>query len=546
MNIVKVWLSLSPQNRLASVLSVLATIAALYFLVSVTLKPKTDLLYAGLDPAAAGEIIAKLETMDVAYEVKGNSIYADRTRRDSLRLELARDGLPRQSVVGYELFDDMNSFAMTSDMFDTAYWRAKEGELARTMLAMPSIRSARVHLGTQKTTGFSSGPAAKSASVTISASGGLSSQQAKAIQYLTALSVAGLNPNDVAVIDTAVGVIAGPGVDGELSEGGMGEIERAAQIKQSLLGLLEARVGVGNARVNVSLDIDRNHITTAERTFDPDTRVLKTQTSNEITDSNTGTNGSVTVASNLPEGDAGGGTTSSDRSETSETVTYEISEIVKNTEILPGGIKRLTVAVLVSDIMSRDENGAVVRTPRSDAELEALEELVRVAAGLDETRGDVLTLKSLSFDTPIVGEMVEKPGLLEQFLDRYLWSTLQAGLLAIVVLVLGLFVVRPLLSPRAAEEPEPGLLPMSLDEVKALEEAQAPAAITGETPGDVLRIEDGGAVDASAGEGGAAGGGVAADANDPIAQLKSIASEQTGEAADLLASWLEQDARKAS
>ena len=532
MNIVNVWLNLSMQNRIVSILSVLATVAAFYLLVSVTLKPKTDLLYSGLDPAAAGEIIAKLETMDVVYEVKGNSIYADRTRRDSLRLELARDGLPRQSVVGYELFDDMNSFAMTSDMFDTAYWRAKEGELARTMLAMPSIRSARVHLGTQKTTGFSGGPMAKSASVTLSASGGLSAQQAKAIQYLTALAVSGLNPTDVAVIDTTLGVIAGPGLDGEMSKGGMGELERAAQIKSNLLGLLEARVGVGNARVNVSLDIDRERITTAERSFDPDTRVLKSQTTNEITDSNSGSNGSVTVASNLPEGEAGNNRTSSDRSETSETVTYEISELVKNTEILPGGIKRLTVAVLVSDIMARDDAGNITRTARTDEELESLQDLVSAAAGLDQSRGDVLTLRSMSFDQPIIGDMVEKPGMLAQFLERYLWSMIQAGFLALIILVLGLFVVKPLLSPRSGDNSaEPGLLPMSLTGVDGTAvTGGGTAAIAGQVPGETLRIED----------------QTPGNENDPIEALRSIAADQSDEAADLLASWLENDAQRAS
>ena len=533
MNIISVWLALSPQKRLTSILSVLATVATLYFLVSTTLKPKTDLLYAGLDPAAAGEIIAKLETMDVTYEVKGNAIYADKSRRDSLRLELARDGLPRQSVVGYELFDDMNSFAMTSDMFDTAYWRAKEGELARTLLAMPSIRTARVHLGTQKAKGFSNGPSASSASVTISASGGVSARQAKAIQYLTALSVSGLNPSDVAVIDTVQGVIAGPGLDGEMTKGGLGEIERAAEIKQSLMSLLEARVGIGNARVNVSLDIDREHITTAERSFDPDTRVVKSQTSNEVTDSNSGTNGSVTVASNLPEGEAGGGSNSSDRSETSETVTYEISEIVKNTEILPGGIKRMTVAVLVSDITERNDDGTATRTPRSDAEMLALQELVSTAAGLDETRGDKLTLKSLSFDRPIVADPLEKPSLMAQFVERYLWSTIQAGILAIVVLVLGLFVVRPLLT-QGVSEPVQGLLPMALESAGTIG-SEGQLAIVGQAPSDQLLIE------------GAAGvPGNSAHANDPIEQLKSITSEQTSEAADLLASWLDQDAQAAS
>jgi flagellar M-ring protein FliF len=534
MNAIKVWLTLSPQKRMISILSVVATVAALYFLISTTLKPKLDLLYAGLEPAVSGEIIAKLETMDVAYEVKGDAIYADVNRRDSLRLELAREGLPRQSVVGYELFDSMNSFAMTSDMFDTAYWRAKEGELARTLLAIPNINSARVHLGTQKAKGFTNGPSANSASVTISVSGGLSPQQAKAIQYMTALAVSGLEPDDVAVIDTVRGVVAGPGIDGEMTKGGMGELERAAEIKQNLLSLLEARVGPGNARVNVSLEIDREHIKTAERNFDPDSRVLKSQTTNEMTDTSAGTTGAVTVASNLPEGEAGGGNSTSDRSETTETVTYEISEIVRNSEILPGGIKRMTVAVLVGDVTVINEDGTISRTPRDQDELDALQELVATAAGLEDARGDKLTLKSLSFNQPDTPELIERPGLIQQFMERYLWSTIQAVILGVVILGLGVFVIKPLLLP-VPVEPVQGLLPMDLSS-GGLAAPQASLALGGPDqslgvagPNTPLLIEA---------SGGSQGG---APSDDPIEQLKSITATQTNEAADLLSSWLEAD-----
>ena len=532
------WQNLSPQKQIASALSVLATIGALYLLVSVALKPDTDLLYSGLDPAAAGEVIAKLEALDVIYEVKGNAIYADKSRRDSLRLELARDGLPRQSTVGYELFDNLNSFAMTSDMFDTAYWRAKEGELARTLVAMPAIRTARVHLGAEKAKGFNTSAAARTASVTIASSGGISPAQAKAVQYMTALAVAGLKPADVAVIDTVSGVIAGPGIDDNSHGGGMGEIEQAAQIKQNLISLLEARVGIGNARVSVSLDFGREHSTTAERRFDPDGRVLKSQTSNEVTDSATGTSNNVTVASNLPEGEAGGNQNNSDREETSETVTYEISEIVKNTEILPGGISRMTVAVLLNDIISQDDDGTITRTERSDEEIASLTELVSSASGLNETRGDVMTVRSLPFDVPPLIDGVQGPSLIEQFLDRYLWSTIQALILAGVVLILGLFVVRPLLSPKALENAE-GLSPLSLSGPSAndglsLESQTLPKIGTN----DALALP----YDGNEEKGLTVGDNInAATSEDPIDLLKSTVTEQTQAAADLLAQWLEQD-----
>ena len=531
------WRALSPQKQIASALSVLATIGALFLLTSAALTPETDLLYSGLEPAAAGEVIARLEALDVIYEVKGNAIYADKSRRDSLRLELARDGLPRQSVVGYELFDNLNSFAMTSDMFDTAYWRAKEGELARTLVAMPNVRTARVHLGTQKATGFTKGAAARSGSVTIASSGGISPQQAKAIQYLTALSVSGLNPSDVAVIDTVGGVIAGPGIDDSAMKGGMGEIEQAAQIKADLVSMLEARVGRGNARVSVSLDFEREHSTTAERRFDPDGRVVKSQTTNEVNDSATGTNNSVTVASNLPEGEAGGNQSNAERAETSETVSYEISEIVKNTEVLPGGVKRMTVAVLLNDIITRAEDGTITRSERSAEELTSLEALVASAAGLDEDRGDSLTIRSLAYEVPPLIDGVESPSLFAQFLEQYLWSTVKALILAFVVLILALFVVRPLLSQKPLQD-SGDLMPLSLSGPNAaplLEQENAAGqssqqSITQQVSPPGLEFKDGAAETAAAGL-----------TQDPIDALKASVTDQTQAAADLLAQWLEQD-----
>lgn len=514
----KIWQAMPVQKRVATVLSVVATIAAMYVLVSVTLKPKLDLLYAGLDPAAAGEVIAQLDAVGAVYEVRGNAIYTEIGRRDSLRLELAREGLPRQSVVGYEVFDDVNSFAMTSEMFDTAYWRAKEGELARTLLAWPTIKTARVHLGTRKSSGFSRNAGAQSASVTVSTAAGVSPKQAKAIQYLTALAVSGLEPDDVAVIDTVKGLVAGPGMEPNASEVGTGEIERAANIKRDLLSMLEARVGLGNARVNVSLDIDRQHETTAERSFDPDSRVVKSQTSSEITDTSTGSDGAVTVASNLPEGAAGGGDRTADRNESSETVTYEISELVKNTEKLPGAITRMTVAVLVNDAISFGDDGEVIREPRTEQELQALQDLVSMAAGLNTERGDQLTVKNLSFDVPVAADAVAKPSLLDTFLQRYLWAMVQSVILAVVVLILGLFVVRPLLRPQSGEQ-ELGLLPMSLD-----------------TEGNSMGLP----------AGGPAGHLAAPEPTDPIEVLKAMASEKPEDAADILSKWLGQEEQVAN
>ncbi len=538
MNIINVWLALPLQKRILSIVSAIGTLAFIFLLASVTMKPKMGLLYAGLDQATAGDVIARLDGIGVKYDVRGNAIYTDINRRDALRLELAREGLPKQSIVGYELFDDVNSFAMSSEMFDATYWRAKEGELARTILAMPNIRAARVHLGTQKAAGFSKGPKASSASVTLSTSAGINMEQAKAVQYLTALSVVGLKPEDVAVIDTVRGLIVGPGLNMPPEMGGETDIERAAKLKENLMSILEARVGPGNARVSVSLDLDRTRESLTERTFDPEGRVVKSQQTSDMSDSSAGQNAAVTVASNLPEGAAGGGNNTSDRTEASETVTYEISEILRSREIMPGAIKRMTIAVLVDDQQIISDDGTVSREARSEEELNILSELMASASGLDEERGDSLTVRSLSFNQPAETDFVIKPSVMQQFMDQYLWSTVQALILAAVALILGLFVVRPLLSQTEGGAGGnlndmtgmPDLLPMDLNSgFGTMSADDAFGGNTLEQNMTPLGIE-----------------GPVSDNSDPVDMLNNKASEQVDDAAELLASWLSADAAQAS
>ena len=529
MNFFRVWLGLPVNKRIISAMSIAVTIAAFYALTNIALKPKMEILFGGLEPSAAGEVITKLNALDVAYEIRGNTIYADVSRRDALRLELAKDGLPRQSVVGYELLDELNSFAMTSEMFDSNYWRAKQGELTRTLLTMPYIKSARVHLGMEDAKKRSG---KKTASVTITGVTRLTAEQAKAIQYLTALAVAGLDPDDVSVIDSTYGVLTGPGVSGTAVEGGSGETALETKLKSNLLSLLEARVGSGNARVNLSIDIDRVQEVKTERRFDPDGRVVKTQTSNEMTDSRSGTNGSVTVASNLPEGGGAGGTEESERSEVNETTTYEISEIVSTTEKQAGAIKRMTLAVLVSDLSELGEDGTPVVTPRSNQELADLRELISSAVGIDEQRGDQLTIKSMPFDQPATLPLIETPGLMSQFLERYLWSIIQALLLSITVLVLGLFVVRPMFSSTRQGSNRDELQPMELgfdggDTLAAAGGLPALEALPG--------MDDGGGM-------GFAGNVMSMDdyEEDPLDNLRIAAADTPSEAADVLSSWLDE------
>lgn len=419
------------------------------------------LLYSGLDPATAGEVIGALEQMNVTSEVRGDAIYVVEDARDRVRLSLAREGLPRQGQAGYELLDEISGFSATSDMFDAAFWRAKEGELARTILAAPGVRAARVHIAVPSRRPFARTNAEVTASVTVTMSGGaLSQAQAKSIRYLVALAVSGLEPEQVAVIDSRQGIVLAPGTNGSIQDADTAAVEREAKLKADIEQLIAARVGRDRARVSVTVETDREAETVVENIIQPESRVTVHSDSEEISDTSTGQNGAVTVASNLPDGDAAnGGKRESARSETRERVNYDYSEVRRERIRQAGAIRRVSVAVLVDGMVTEDASGTPQWQPRPEEELAALRDLVKAAIGFDEDRGDIVTVDSMAFQpdaTP--GELVELSPI-SRFLERNAITLIQIGALALVSLVLALTVVRPLLMRRPEDAEDLMALP---------------------------------------------------------------------------------------
>ena len=201
----ELWDGLDGRRRLIAALSLVAIVAAVLGISRVATEPSMAMLYSGLDANAAGEVVAELEAEGVAFEVDGAAILVDAAARDRIRMQLAAKGLPAGGPAGYEILDTLTGFGTTSQMFDAAYWRAKEGELARTVTGSPNVRAARVHLANPVSQPFSRTPAG-SASVTVTmARGTLDRGQAEAIRYLVSSAVAGISPDAVAVMDAAQG-----------------------------------------------------------------------------------------------------------------------------------------------------------------------------------------------------------------------------------------------------------------------------------------------------------------------------------------------------
>ncbi len=459
------------------------------------------LLFAGLEPAASGEVIAALEQQGVPYEVRGPAVYVPSPQRDVLRMTLASEGLPQTAGQGYELLDSLTGFGTTAQMFDAAYLRAKEGELARTILASPGIRAARVHISVPVARPFAR-DSGTTAAVTVTASAALAPAQVEALRFLVASAVSGLKPEDVAVIDSERGLIP---QDGVLMPDGS---DRAEMLQARAERLLAARVGSGNAVVEITVDTVTESESIVERRLDPEGRVaISSETEETTAQSNDSGDGAVTVASNLPDGDAAGGTnTSSTQESTNRTLTnYDVSETSREIIRAPGDIRRLTVAILVNDIATTDENGVVQVEARAEEELTALRELVASAVGFDESRGDVITIRSMPFEPlPDLGTEAAVVGL-----PFDVMSLVRLGVLAIVALVLGLFVVRPILAPaRTASVPAP--------------DSGLPALPDFAVVGPPMDLPDG-----------------QVEVIDPVSRIRKLIDERKDESARLLQSWIE-------
>lgn len=523
---------MSLNRRIIVIGATVAMFLAVTSLSRMASTPGMALLYAGLDGSSAGEVVRALEQRGVDYEVSGDSIRVDASQRDVLRMTLAAEGLPATGSAGYELLDGLSGFGTTSQMFDAAYWRAKEGELARTIISVPAIRAARVHLAQMPSQPFQK-DRRPTASVTVtSASGSLSAQQANALRHLISSSVPGMQPADVAVIDTVAGLI--PSSD-QGTNPAMGGDQRAAELKRNIERLLAARVGPGRAVVEVSVEVETQRESVVERRFDPQGRVAISSDTTERKNSSTQADGQVTVASNLPQGNAtAGGQGRSDDSETNEKINYEVSETKREILRAPGALLRITVAVLIDGQSVEAADGTSSLQPRSEEELAVLRELVTAAAGLKEERGDVLTLKSLLFQPVAEAGTLAEKGFLASLGPINGMTLIQSGVLALVTLILGLFVIRPLVRAGVpGPQPAPlAALPGGSDEAASGQDKHLPRVLTGEIddseiPGFPMVAFNSEDLDSGEAE--------------PMERLRRLIEERQVESLEILRGWMEID-----
>jgi len=424
------------------------------------------LLYSGLSQKDKNQVIAELQKQGVQYQVTndGQNIRVPKEEVGPTRLQLAEQGIPGDSKVGYEIFNDTSGLGTTNFVQNINRLRALEGELAQTIRSMENVAQARVHLVLPQRELFSRERQESSASVALLMDGNqrLGEEQVMSIQHLVASGVPQLKPAMISIVDQQGTLLArGNGNQAGAGGGGLSGQERRVNVEQrmsqNLEQLIERSVGPGNVRAEVSANMSFDKVTKRSESFDPSTQVARSEQTMEEseTELDAGEEGNVSVEQNLPADQAqeqGGVQSRTESEREEETINYEISK-TETTRVKQGGeVERLSVAVLVDGRYVTNENGEEVYQERSEEELQQIAALARNAVGFSEQRGDQLEVINMRFADPTADLKPQDQTVFLGLSQEQLMRAAELIVLGIVAVLILLLVVRPLLS-RLLEQP---------------------------------------------------------------------------------------------
>ncbi|MBR4643212.1 MAG: flagellar M-ring protein FliF [Selenomonadaceae bacterium] len=410
-------------------------------------KPEYVPLYTNLETKDAGDVVNSLKESGVPYELiedkKGATILVPVTQVHDLRLELASAGLPRGNK-GFELFDD-SKLGVTEFQNKINYLQALQGELTRTIEHLDSVEKARVHIVLPEDSLYKKNekPATASILLMLKPETKLTTPEVKGIVNLVSHSIQGLSPENITIVDEQ-GNILNKSDDDELEKQNaqnlrtLNQIEMTKRVRdhiqQNIQTMLDKTLGEGNAFVRVSVELDFDDRKIDRQTFTPvvdESGIIRSQ--QEITESYNG-------ESNMPGGPAGvqsniPGYVAEDRNANAEyerkesTRNYEINEENQKIIASPGSIRRLTVAVLVNDTITELQQEGLLRAVSS-------------AAGINEERGDTISVEPMPFNTDLLDQKAEEARLEQLRKDRILYTEIAAMILLAALLLGGFLMYR--------------------------------------------------------------------------------------------------------
>lgn len=495
-------------------------------------QPEREVLYTGLERGDVSQIGAVLRDAGISFDASadGTSVlvgYADTARA---RMLLAEKGLPQSAHSGYELFNDLGSFGLTSFMQDVTRVRALEGELARTIQTMDGIKAARVHLVMPERASFRRDQQQASASVVIRTQMPDDTEAAQAIRYLVAAAIPAMEIDDVTVLNTEGAVLASGDDPSTAGTGRMAELQHRINrdVEEKIRRTLTPYLGVGNFAVSVAASVNTDQKLVSETIYDPNSRVersVRVVRENGVSQ-NTSTQSAASVQQNIPVDQIAGGSGNNSNEENQrreELTNFEISSKTVQTTQDGFHIDRLSIAVLVNEarLKAEDETEGAEALPR-ETRLMQIEQLVQSAVGFSEERGDQLKVAAVAFADE-ASDMEPVPGVgMRDLLMRQTGTLINAAVVLVMATLLIGFGLRPAIK---------AVLARPLPVAAAMAPAQVSAAIAGmpelAASEDVNLIED----------------LTSRMRHSPQKRLQQIVEFDEKQAADILRQWMRLDER---
>ena len=410
-----------------------------------------------LDALRQSGVEAKLDQGTGAILVPAKDIH-------SARIKMAAMGLPKGVSAGFDELDKKNTFGVSQFMEKARYQRALEIELARTVQSLSNVQSARVHLAVPRQSVFVRNRQKARASVVVNLFPGrvLEAGQVSAIVHMVSSSVPNLETAQVTVVDQRGNLLTKDETNSQMARSNS-QLDYAHRLEKSYVerieGILSPLLGSESIRAQVTADLDFTASEQTQEVYNPEGAVLRSNQTTEERTVGAADGGIPGALSNQPpgqaqapetlpqEGDTAAAPPVPSRSQRREVNNFELDKTISHTRFASGSLRRLSVAVVVDDRVSVDENGVVTRTERSPEELARMTELVKKAVGFDEERGDSVNVINSAFVLPAEPEPLPDVPIWEQ---AWAQDLLKKGIGGLLVLLMIFGVLKPVMKSLAA------------------------------------------------------------------------------------------------
>lgn len=459
--VVKIYREMSLYKKIALGVLILMMTSGFITMFVWANKVEFKAAYTGLSEEDASTIVSKLKENKIPYKLQngGTTILVQEAQVYEVRLSMAKDGIPKGSGVGYEIFDKTD-FGTTEFVQKVNKLRAIQGELARTIRAFEEVKDAKVMIVLPKDSVFVEETKKPSASILLELKADLDDEKVSAIAHLVSSAIEDLTPELVTIVDTTGRILFEAKTMEEkkaqqkihdLAETQYRYKERyETDLANRIETMLERIVGKDKAIVRVVSEMDFTTNSVNEEIYDPFERnsefVRSKKDLSESARKRTEDKGTPSSVNPITNEDPNAVKNIEEVTKSDNTVNYELSRRVSETVKPMAVIKRVSVAAVIDGKYEykTDENGNRVKTyvPRSEEEMKQFTDVVGKAVGYNEEREDQVSMESFPFAS--IDEMgKDEPGLKGwRFVQKEYGRTIANVLL---IILLFLFVIRPII-----------------------------------------------------------------------------------------------------